>query len=152
MAKKVFDYSVESKAEPQRFIDAATDFTQARLRLWPNLSPNRYHVYEVGDHTADIGEGTGPGYGRFKYEWSDSTVRAVATEATATKPGAVWEMKVSPREGGGTHVDVHQELEFTGPIGLMFSLTVGLSGGAKFFEKGFMKTVALLEHAHDREA
>lgn len=145
MGKKIFDYSVESKAEPARFMAAATDFTESRPKLWPNLSPNRFKVHSVGDHTADIGEGTGPGYGRFKYEWTESMVRAVATEATATKPGAIWQMTVRPRDGGGSHIDVHQEVEFKGPIGLMFSLTVAMSGGAKFFEKGFMKTVALLE-------
>jgi hypothetical protein len=145
VAKKTFDYSTDSKAAPAKFMAAATDFTDNRPKLWPNLSPNRYKVYSVGDHVADIGEGTGPGYGRFKYDWTDDMVRAVATEATATKPGALWQMTVKPREGGGSHVEVHQELEFTGPIGFIFGLTVGLSGGAKFFEKGFLKTVALLE-------
>lgn len=145
MAKKIFDYSIESKAAPAKFMAAALDFTENRPRLWPNLSPNRYKVYSVGDRTADIGEGTGPGYGRFRYVWTDDTVTAVATEATATKPGAIWQMTVKPGQGTGSRIDVHQEMEFTGPVGVVFSLTVALSGGAKFFEKGFMKTVAILE-------
>jgi hypothetical protein len=41
-------------------------------------------------------------------------------------------MTVKPREGGGSKVDVHQELEFTGLIGVIFSLTVALSGETKF--------------------
>ncbi len=54
-------------------------------------------------------------------------------------------MKVEPREGGGCHIDVHQEIEHSGLLGFVFDTTVRLSGGARFFEKTFLKTVAILE-------
>lgn len=102
-------------------------------------------MYSTGDHSADVSEGTGPAHARLQYEWTNDTVRSVSKEGNAEKPGAVWQMKVRRRDGGGSHIDVHVEIEPSGLLGFVFDATVRLNGGPRFFERTFLKTVAIPE-------
>jgi hypothetical protein len=55
-------------------------------------------------------------------------------------------MRVRPRDDGGSHVDIHVEMEFKGSVGAMARLMTRLSGGGvAIFRKWFMQTVRILE-------
>ena len=92
-------------------------------------------------------EGKFPVHHRYKYEWTDDgIVRATTIKATAMATGSVWEMRVRPRDGGGSDVHVHMAVGLKGPVGTMGKLVIRFSGGgAETFRKFFMKTLAVLE-------
>src|SRR5215510_87627 len=59
---------------PDRVLAAATDFSDHRPEIFPNVSTRYMTVHSVGDTTADVREGTrqGPLYAweRCDYDWS----------------------------------------------------------------------------------
>jgi hypothetical protein len=69
--RAVYDFSVETSVPADQMLAAATDFSERRPDLWPNVSRKQYHVYSVGDHSAEVEEGTSPFHHRAKYEWTD---------------------------------------------------------------------------------
>ena len=143
MAKRVFDYSVDTDLPPQRVIAVATDFTDRRPDLWPTITRKQYRVYSSGPNSADVEEGTAPTRHRVSYAWTADEVVGTTTGGNAVRPGSVWRMRVTPRDGGGSHVEVHQETDFMGLFGAMGSAVVSLNGGAKYFEKGLRKALEL---------
>ena len=126
---------------------AATDFSARRPDLWPAISRKGYRVYSVGDHTADVEEGTAPVHHRYTYVWTDDgVVRATTTDATVMNTGSIWELRVQPGEGGGSKVHIHVEMGFKGLARSIGPLMMRLNGGgAETYRKWFMKTLAVLE-------
>jgi hypothetical protein len=145
--QSVYDVSIETSVSPERLLAAATDFSDRRPDLWPNIDRKQYRVFSVGDHTAEVEEGTTPVHHRYKYEWTDEgLVRATTIHATAMTTGTIWELRVRPRQGGGSNVHIHVEMGLKGPLGAMGRLVMRLSGGgAETYRKWFMKTLAVLE-------
>lgn len=143
----VYDFTIETTVSPERLLAAATDFSDRRPDLWPGISRRSYRVFSLGDHTADVEEGTSPVHHSYHYEWTDDgTVRAITTEATVMTTGSVWEMRVRPREGGGSIVHIHVEMEFKGAAGLLGRLMMRFyGGGAATYRMWFMRTLDVLE-------
>jgi len=142
-----YDVNVETTVSPERLLAAATDFSQRRPDLWPTITRSRYRVFSVGDHTAETEEGTNPVRHRYRYTWTDDgVVRATTTDATAMATGTIWELRVRPREGGGSNIHIHVEMAFKGVFKAIGPLAFRLNGGgAETYRKWFMKTVAVLE-------
>lgn len=143
----IYDVDVHTAVLPQRLLAAATDFTDHRPDLWPNINRKQFRVYSLGDHTADVEEGTAPVHHRYRYQWSDDgVVRATTIDATAMTTGSIWELRIRPSPSGGSDIRIHVEMGFKGPIGMIGRLVMGLTGGgAETYRKWFMKTVAVLE-------
>jgi len=143
----IYDFTIETTVPPRRLLTAATDFSERRPDLWPNITRERYHVFSVGDHTADVEEGSFPVRHRYRYEWTDDgIVRAITTEASVMTTGSVWEMRVRPREDGGSLVHVHVEMSFKGAVRPLGRLVMRLNGGAAAtYRKWLMKTINVLE-------
>lgn len=143
----VYDIDIETSVPPERLLAAATDFSERRPDLWPTITGNKYRVFSIGDQTAEAEEGTTPVHHRYKYAWSDDgVVRATTVDATVMNTGSIWELRVQPREGGGSNVHIHVEMGFKGlarPIGPLVMRLNG--GGAETYRKWFMKTLAVLE-------
>jgi hypothetical protein len=60
--------------------------------------------------------------------------------------GSIWELRVRPREGGGSKVNIHVEMGFKGVIRLIGPLVMQLNGGCgETYRKWFMKTLDVLE-------
>jgi hypothetical protein len=142
-----YEVNVETTIPPERLLAAATDFSERRPDLWPTITRRRYRVFSLGDHTAEVEEGTTPVHHRYRYTWTDDgVVRATTVDATVMVTGSIWELRVRPREGGGSDVHIHVEMAFkraVEPLGLLgFRLN---GGGAETYRKWFMKTVAVLE-------
>src|SRR5207237_10899996 len=106
MAK--FNLSVDSKAEAAQVLGALLDFSERRPDVWPGLARELYEVYEVGDTSAVIREGsTKPAkvWARERYDWSTpGTVRWTVTESDFCHPGSYVEARVEPKPGGGSRI------------------------------------------------
>ena len=60
--------------------------------------------------------------------------------------GTIWELRVGPRQGGGSNIHIHVEMAFKGVFKAIGPLAFRLNGGgAETYRKWFMKTVAVLE-------
>jgi hypothetical protein len=143
----VYDIDIETSVPAERLLAAATDFSARRPDLWPTITRKRYRVVSIGDHQAEAEEGTTPVRHRYAYVWNDEgVVRATTVDATVMNTGSIWELRVRPRDGGGSNVHIHVEMGFKGlakPIGPLVMRLNG--GGAETYRKWFMKTLSVLE-------
>jgi hypothetical protein len=106
-------FEVESPLEPGEVLDALTDFSERRLRLWPAIDPDVYRVHEVSANSALATEGTavlGGIWATELYEWDGSgTVRATIQESNFWHRGGTWELTAVPRDGGGSILKVMRD-------------------------------------------
>jgi len=85
---------VETDVAPDAVRAALIGFSEHRPELWPGITPSLYKVYDVGETTAVVQEGTKlPGLGSFwakeQYDWSDpQTVRWTVQESNFCEPGS----------------------------------------------------------------
>ena len=108
MAKIEMD--IETKLPPEKVVEALTDFTDRRTKIWPGLSPEYYEVYAVGETTAEVREGnTKPfrTWAKEHYDWSTpGKVRWTVNESNFCKPGSYVSAEVTPGQDGGSHLHV----------------------------------------------
>jgi hypothetical protein len=146
MARRVWEFSVDTRLPPEKILGAATDFSERRPDIWPAISRKQYHVFDRGDTWADVEEGTALFKNRLKYDWSTAgTVRAVTTESNAVAIGSFWEMRVTPGDSGSSHVEVRMHEDFHGPVGLLAQTVQDVMGGEKFQRKYFHKALDMLQ-------
>lgn len=101
-------FRVDTDVPSDRVIAAATDFSTHRPELWPDLDPRVYRVLGVGPGRAEAMEGSGVLGGiwaREKYTWSADTVRAEVQESNVFRRGSTWELRATPRQGGGAALE-----------------------------------------------
>jgi hypothetical protein len=145
-------FTVESPLPPERIVEAATDFSDRRPDLWPNISRRYYQVHERGDTWAEVTEGSdtmGGVWARERYDWSTpGVVRATVLESNVFS-GGIWEMRVEPSPSGGSRINVvsHRQPKGRGRVAAVF-MTLG---GKRFLTKSLQKTLAILER-HRAEA
>lgn len=103
------EFTVETTAPPEKVLAAAKDFTDNRPEIWPGISRKFYEIHEVGPEFAEVTEGSdvlGGVWARERYEWPESnkvTGRVVDSNIFAS---GIWEITVTPRDGGGSKVHV----------------------------------------------
>jgi len=131
---------------PARVIAATIDFSDRRPDLWPGLTRSQYKVLEMGDTSALVQEGTGVLHAVEKYDWSQpNVVRWTVQESNFLRPGTVWELRVSPRDGGGTRVDVTLERNYTGWRGMIPQVGLDIFGGPRMLRPLLQRTLKILE-------
>jgi len=140
--------TVETSASPEQVREALLDFSPQRPERWPGITPSFYEVYEVGETTAEIREGTKlPGLGGFwareRYDWSSpDTVRWEVVESNFCAPGSYVSATLHPREGGGTRVELRWDRTGTSRMGKFMGKLVRATKGkpvADSFAKGLKK-------------
>jgi hypothetical protein len=108
MAK--FVVGVDTVATPEQVLAAMTDFTDRRPEIWPGLAKEFYEVYEVGETSATVREGsTKPTqvWARERYDWSKpGVVRWEVLESNFSNPGSYVEARIALGANGGSHVDI----------------------------------------------
>ena len=108
----------QTAASPERVILlAGTDFSLRRARVWSNVNKKRFEVHERGDTYAVVTErATGIAsfaWERSRYEWSHAgAVHQTVTASNVVMPGSRWELRVAPRDGGGSEVEMTLERRF----------------------------------------
>lgn len=124
------ELDVDTTLPPERVRAALLDFSDRRPDVWPELERSLYEVYEVGDTSADIKEGSKlPGmttWAREHYDWSDpDTVRWTVVESNFCTPGSRVYATLHPKDGGGTriHIDWDRTATTFGGRVVMFLIT-----------------------------
>ena len=105
------EMDVTTDVDPAAVRGALVDFSPTRPETWPGISPDLYKVYEVGDTSAIVQEGTrNPGmamWAKERYDWSDpDTVRWTVEESNFCAPGSYVAATITPRQGGGSRVHI----------------------------------------------
>lgn len=139
-------FTVESSLPPERVLAAATDFTERRPDIWPNVSRRFYKVHDRGDTWAEVTEGSdmlGGIWARERYDWSTpGLVRGTVLDSNIFE-GGVWELRVEPNGSGGSRISVLNDRRPKGKgkvAALMMSLV-----GKRILSGHLKKTLAIIE-------
>jgi hypothetical protein len=136
---------VETSLPPERVLAAASDFSERRPDVWPNISRRFYKVHEQGEGWCECTEGSdtaGGIWARERYEWSGNTIRGTVIESNIFKSGT-WELRADPKPGGGSTVTVINDRRPKGK-GLVFA-PVMLIRGRKMLAEQLRTTLGALE-------
>jgi hypothetical protein len=141
---------VTTDVDPAAVRAALVDFSPGRPERWPGISPDLYEVYEVGETSALVKEGTkNPGmtvWAKERYDWSDpQTVRWTVQESNFCAPGSYVAATITSREGGGSRVHIEWNRTPTSFGGRVATLLIRLSKGkpvAASFRQGMSRLEA----------
>lgn len=142
------EFTAVTPVAPAKILAAATDFSDRRLRLWPNIDSKIYKVHSVEEKSADVTEGSramGGIWAREKYDWSTpGTVTARVQESNVFQAGGTWKLTVEPMEDGGSRVHVLNDRTPQGLKGRFTRLVMAIVG-KKVLSQMFGKTLSILE-------
>ncbi|HEX6509356.1 MAG TPA: SRPBCC family protein [Chloroflexota bacterium] len=140
-------FTIESSVAPERVLAAATDFSERRPDLWPNISRRFYEVHETGQTWADATEGSdimGGIWARERYDWSTpGTVRSTVQESNVFQPGGIWEIRVRPAENGGSCIELTRDRHGKGLKGRIIEAMMAVAG-RKVLSSGLQQTLEIL--------
>ena len=147
MAHVVTD--IDTTASSERVIDALTDFSPRRFALWPNVDRKYFEVGPLGNHSAEVTEGSpllGGIWERGRYDWSSpGTVRIEVQDSNAFRPGSFWIYRVTPRPDGGSHVHMEFDRRPRNTFkGLLAAAVLSLFG-RRIFTKSLRQTLRQIE-------
>jgi hypothetical protein len=105
------EMDLETTVAPERVRAALLDFTERRPAIWPGIEPSLYEVYEVGETTAVVKEGSKmPGmtvWAVEHYDWSQpDVVTWTVRKSNFCTPGSYVSARIDPRRGGGSRIHV----------------------------------------------
>jgi hypothetical protein len=130
MAK--ISFSIDSDLPAGAVLAAAIDFSEKRLRYWPNIDPKTYKVHATTARTADVTEGSamlGGIWAREAYDWSQpNSVRATVQDSNAFQPGGTWQLQATPRPEGGCRIQVRSHREARGFKGMVIGTMLTVVG------------------------
>ncbi len=137
------EYTIESEVAPDRVMAAATDFTDRRPDLWPNISRRFWKVHGIGDGWCECTEGSdnlGGVWVRARYEWTDNRVAATVQDSNIFDSGT-WELTVEPA-GDGSRIHAKNEFRTKGK-GVVIAPVLAF-GGKRFFSGRLRQTLDIL--------
>ena len=104
-----FRFALDTKASPDQVLAAFTDFTDRRPAIWKEtLDARWYELHELGDTWAVAREGSASPsvWAVERYDWSDAgKVSWAAQESNFCKPGSGVDVIITPKQGGGSHLE-----------------------------------------------
>jgi hypothetical protein len=102
-------FGLDTRASPAQVHEAFTDVSDRRLEVWSQtLDPAKYEVRDTGEGWAVVREGSAGVrlWVLLRYEWpAPDRVTWTLLDSDHCDRGT-GEIRISPREGGGSHVDV----------------------------------------------
>jgi hypothetical protein len=129
-------FGFDTRATPAQVREAFTDVGKRRLEVWSRtLDPAKYEVQDHGEGWAVVREGSAgvPFWVLLRYEWpTPDRVTWTLLDSDHCDLGT-GEVRISPRDGGGSHVDVTMH----------HSRGRGLRGRAVLLVQGLAAPVAL---------
>ena len=136
---------LDTPVPAQAVLGALTDFSDARLQLWPNIDRKYYQVHSVTRTSAEVTEGSRGIWERTRYDWSEpGKVRIQVQDSNAFRPGSWWLYAVEPLPGGGSHVRLEFQRDPRNLRGLLLSALLSISG-KKIFDAFLKETLQRLE-------
>lgn len=146
MSRRMFNFTIDSSVPPETILAAATTFTDDRLRLWPSINRKHYAIHMLHETSCDCTEGTGPFWERNRYDWTvPGLVTSTVLASNAHVPPGTEVMRVTARDGGGSHIQVDKDRTFTGLLGTLLQGLLTLKGESALFQKSYQKTIDILE-------
>jgi len=133
---------VDADVPPGRMMAAATDFSERRPELWPNISGDFWKLHDHGPDWAEATEGSPAVWARERYEWSDNRVVGTTQDSNVWQSGGTWTLTVEPRDGDQSHIRVVLDRRWKGK-GWLFSVPVALFG-QQMFKRNLQKTLDVL--------
>jgi hypothetical protein len=109
-----YERQIETAASPEQVRQTLIDFSPRRTEIWPYLASGYFEVLELGDTWALVREGSGSGpmgvWAVERYDWSEpGVVRWKVEDSNAFASGTELVVRITPRDGGGSRVDVRWE-------------------------------------------
>jgi hypothetical protein len=144
-------FKATTKATPEQFVAALTDFGPGRAELFENSTDDELEVHSRGPTEADVTEGSKGIWERLHYDWSDPN-RVVLT----TTDSNTWSNKSGHTYAFKRQADGTTEVEYTvvrdGKTlkGHLLGLVVGTVGRG-VLKKAFNHAVAAIEARGDKE-
>lgn len=124
---------IQTRLSPERVVAALTDFSERRPSVWKYLDPAIFEVYEVGDTSAFVREGTGGPlrvWAKERYDWSTpGVVRWTVEESDSFLPGYGLRVDVAPGSDGGSKVHIVWERVGKNLKGKLIVAIIALLGG-----------------------
>ncbi|MGH7687781.1 MAG: SRPBCC family protein [Candidatus Dormibacteria bacterium] len=140
------NFSIDSDLSAEHVLAVATNFSEERPRYWPSIDAQVYRVHAQSSTTADITEGSaifGGIWAREAYDWTEpNTVRATVQESNAFQPGGTWELRVTPRPDGGSHIEVRNHRRARGLKGRLVGIMLTVMG-TKVLPRQLQKTLEI---------
>jgi hypothetical protein len=133
---------VDTGVPAEQMMAAATDFSERRPELWPNISREFWRLHDRGSNWAEATEGSPGVWARERYEWSDNRVVGTTQDSNVWQPGGTWTLTVEPRNGAGSHIQVVLDRRWKGR-GWLFYVPVALFG-RQMFKRNLQKTLNVL--------
>jgi len=92
-------------------LEAARDFSERRAELWRDVHLEHITIHDRGETWADVTEGNpwpiGLVWERLRYDWSQPDVlKGTVIESNLFKPGSSWELRATPKDDGGSRVEI----------------------------------------------
>jgi hypothetical protein len=142
-------FSIDSDLAAETVLAIATDFSENRLRYWPNIHPKVYSVHSKSARSADVTEGSavfGGIWAREAYDWSEpDTVRATVQDSNAFQAGGTWQLRATPRPEGGCHIEVLNHRQANGFKGRLIGMMLTLMG-SRVLPKQLQQTLDIIEN------
>ena len=124
-------------AAPEQFIAGLTDFGPGRSKLFKNSADGYLQVHSMGQHEADVTEGSGGIWERLHYDWSNPhLVKLTTTDSNLFGGASGHTYYLTQRPDGKTDIDVvliREGKNLRGRLVAGFLGTVGKSSLTKAF-------------------
>lgn len=132
-------------ATPEQLLAALTDFGPGRQEIFPNSHDDDLVVHELGEHFADVTEGSYGIWERLRYGWSDpNRVVMTTTDSNTWGRNSGHTYSFTPLADGTTRVDVHVLREGKNLQGKLLGSLAGLLGN-RFLGRTIDRTIAAVE-------
>jgi hypothetical protein len=132
----------DTDLSPDRVVAALTDFSARRPSTWAGLDPEKFRVYELAETSALVGEGTASPdiWVKERYDWSGrGQVTWTLEDSNTFRPGTVIQVLASPRDNGGSHIEIDARRIAASPVG--YVVVAGLAVFGRRFLLSTYKTV-----------
>jgi hypothetical protein len=137
------EFDIDTKLPPDRVVEALTDFSDTRPDVWPGLTRELYEVYSVGEHEAEVQEGTAKPirvWAKEHYDWSTpGKVAWTVRESNFCTPGSGVAVTATRGPDGGSSVHVEWERHPSNARGRAALVMMALVG-KKVLTTNFRKT------------
>ena len=139
-------FSQTTKATPEQFVAAITDFGPGRQQLFPNSADGYLKVHSEDATHADVTEGSAGIWERLSYDWSDPNRVTMRTTDSNTWGGASGHTYTFTRNPDGTTaIDVVIVREGKDLKGKLLGGLVLPFVGKRLLAGAFAKTVQAVE-------
>jgi hypothetical protein len=144
---RTYQFSIDCPLPAKRVFEALTDFSEQRVRYFPNLSREMYQVLEQGADTALVVEGTGPIRTTERYHWTDGRIWSVVVKSTVLAEGSMTDIRITPRGQMSCKVAGVVERQYIGIMGRLLATLLVINGRSWFFRRSYIKTLKNVQRA-----